>query len=110
MVILVHYLHIICCIIFFIQLENYMPVPKRKRSRQRRDKRFANKGLKVKAFSGCSNCEKPLTPHTACKNCGYYKGAKVLKTKTDRDTVRTEHKEAVQSRKKESVSSESEAS
>lgn len=67
-----------------------MPVPKRKRSRARRDKRFANKGVKVKVFSSCSNCQEVLCPHQACKNCGHYKGKKVLAaTKAERLEKRT---------------------
>jgi large subunit ribosomal protein L32 len=65
-----------------------MPVPKRKRSRVRRDTRFANKGIKPKAITACSNCSQPLVPHVACKGCGFYKGAKVLKTKADRAAKR----------------------
>jgi large subunit ribosomal protein L32 len=65
-----------------------MPVPKRKRSRARRDSRFANKGIKVKAITGCSNCKEPIAPHTPCKECGFYKGAKVLVTKADRKVKR----------------------
>ena len=61
-----------------------MPVPKRKRSRARRDSRFANKGIKVKAIASCLNCKDPIVPHTACKKCGFYKGIKVLATKADR--------------------------
>jgi large subunit ribosomal protein L32 len=61
-----------------------MPVPKRKRSKARRDKRFANKGIKPKAISGCLTCQSPIVPHTVCKECGYYKGNKILRTKTDR--------------------------
>jgi len=65
-----------------------MPVPKRKRSRARRDSRFANKGIKVKAIVGCAHCKDPITPHTACQNCGFYKGVKVLATKADRKAKR----------------------
>ena len=61
-----------------------MPVPKRKRSRARRDKRFANKGVKVKVFAKCSNCSEVLCPHQACKNCGHYKGKQVVATKAER--------------------------
>lgn len=61
-----------------------MPVPKRKRSRARRDSRFANKGIKVKAITACANCNNPLITHAACLNCGFYKGIKVLNTKADR--------------------------
>lgn len=65
-----------------------MPVPKRKRSRARRDKRFANKGIKVKEVTSCNNCNEPLIPHAACKGCGYYKGVKVVRTKADRHDSR----------------------
>jgi len=65
-----------------------MPVPKRKRSRARRDSRFANKGIKVKAITGCTNCKDPIVPHAACKKCGFYKGAKVLTIKAERSVKR----------------------
>ena len=71
-----------------------MPVPKRKRSRARRDSRFANKGLKVKVIAACSQCKAAILPHQVCKECGFYKGAKVLKTKADRIVKRVELKQA----------------
>jgi large subunit ribosomal protein L32 len=61
-----------------------MPTPKRKVSKARRDKRSANKGYKPKSVANCQTCQTPLLPHNACKECGYYKGTKVLKTKADR--------------------------
>lgn len=67
-----------------------MPVPKRKRSHARKYKRFANKGLKVKAYTTCQNCTEPLLPHAACTKCGFYKGAKVMATKADRTVKRAE--------------------
>jgi large subunit ribosomal protein L32 len=67
-----------------------MPVPKRKRSRARRDSRFANKGMAIKAFTQCRNCENPKRPHQACDNCGFYKGVKALVTKNDRSLKRAE--------------------
>lgn len=69
-----------------------MPVPKRKRSRARRDSRFANKGIKIKSITQCRNCSEPtaLVPHTACMKCGYYKGVKVLTTKEERSQKRAE--------------------
>lgn len=78
-----------------------MPVPKRKVSKARRDKRFANKGLSIKAFTYCTTCEEPnpIAPHSACTKCGYYKGAKVLQTKSDRKVRRSE-KQAAQAKHK----------
>ena len=71
-----------------------MPVPKRKTSRARRDKRSANKGIKPKAVTGCQTCQAPIMPHRACTECGYYKGIKVLRTKSERFHERGKIKEA----------------
>lgn len=67
-----------------------MPVPKRKRSKTRRDKRFANKGIKPKQIASCSHCKTAVAPHQVCKECGYYKGTKVLSTKVERAVKRAE--------------------
>ena len=71
-----------------------MPVPKRKRSRARRDKRFANKGIKPQSVALCANCNEALMTHQACKACGHYKGRKVLATKADRTVRRDETRKA----------------
>ena len=71
-----------------------MPVPKRKRSRARRDSRFANKGIKPKTLSECKNCKAAQLPHQICKQCGHYKGVKVLVTKAERSLKRNEVKQA----------------
>ncbi len=71
-----------------------MPVPKRKRSKSRRDKRFANKGIKVKSFTECTNCKSPLACHQACAVCGFYKGAKVMATKADRTVKRGDERQS----------------
>ena len=73
-----------------------MPVPKRKNSKTRRDKRFANKGLKVKAIASCPTCQASVAPHQACFECGHYKGVKILETKTDRMYKRGETRKAKQ--------------
>lgn len=77
-----------------------MGVPKRKRSRARRDSRHANKGLKVKAIAACKNCQAPLATHAACMNCGFYKGVKVMATKMDRALKRGKAKQAQAARAK----------
>lgn len=71
-----------------------MPVPKRKRSRARRDSRFANKFVKVKTITACPNCTQALMPHTLCKNCGHYKGVKVMTPKSERAVARLESRSA----------------
>jgi len=75
-----------------------MPTPKRKLSRKRRDQRSANKGLKPKSVSRCQTCQAPILPHIVCKECGYYKGNKVLRTKVDRLYARGQAREAREAR------------
>lgn len=84
-----------------------MPVPKRKRSRARRDKRFANKGMKVKSMTECANCQAPLATHQACGVCGFYKGAKVMATKADRAVSRGEKRQARDQKKAAAASQQS---
>lgn len=67
-----------------------MPVPKRKRSRARRDKRKANWGIKPAAIGACANCQAPSSSHQVCSTCGFYKGRKVMTTKLDRALKRKE--------------------
>lgn len=77
-----------------------MPVPKRKRSKSRRDKRFANKGLKVKTFAECKNCQAPVPCHQVCNACGFYKGQKVLTTKIDRSIKRGKERQEKMAKQK----------
>ncbi len=72
-----------------------MPVPKRKRSRTRRDSRFANKGMVAHQFAQCTQCEAIVLGHQACKDCGFYDGKKVITTKADR----TQKRDAVKAKK-----------
>ncbi|HNQ86199.1 MAG TPA: 50S ribosomal protein L32 [Deltaproteobacteria bacterium] len=58
-----------------------MPLPKRRHSSARRDKRRANDSVTVPAVSFCPNCQEPKAPHKICPNCGYYKGREVIKAK-----------------------------
>lgn len=67
-----------------------MPVPKRKTSKARRDQRSSTKFIRPLTIAECGNCAKPLAPHTACFECGFYKGAKVLRTKGERALTRGE--------------------
>lgn len=55
-----------------------MPVPKQRHTKSRRNKRRANLFLRATSLTVCPKCGKPVLPHTACFNCGYYKGAEVI--------------------------------
>jgi large subunit ribosomal protein L32 len=60
-----------------------MPLPKRKHSKARRDKRrSANSRLSLPAASICPQCKKIKLPHRICPHCGYYNGKPVVITET----------------------------
>jgi large subunit ribosomal protein L32 len=75
-----------------------MPVPKRKRSHARKHSRDANKGLDVKAVTSCKNCNAVILPHQVCKECGHYKGRKIMVTKIERAMKRGQARKSQQER------------
>lgn len=65
-----------------------MAVPKRKQSRARSRSRCTHKVEHVMSITNCLNCSSPLNTHQVCASCGFYKGVKVLTTKSDRAVKR----------------------
>ena len=61
-----------------------MPVPKRRQSTTRRDKRRTHDALKPTMTTTCSNCGEAVRPHYVCASCGYYKENKVIEIKQDK--------------------------
>jgi large subunit ribosomal protein L32 len=59
------------------------PLPKRKHSKGRRDRRRAHDALQARNMVTCSNCGQMRLPHQVCANCGYYKGREVVKVSRD---------------------------
>lgn len=57
-----------------------MPVPKRKKAKQKTRSRKAQwfNEAKIPAKSTCPQCKKDKLPHHACANCGTYAGRQVL--------------------------------
>ncbi len=55
-----------------------MAHPKRKISKQRRDKRRTHYKAEVPTVMTCSNCGAPVLYHRVCKECGYYKGKQAI--------------------------------
>jgi large subunit ribosomal protein L32 len=47
-------------------------LPKRKISKQRKNKRRAHHALKTPEISTCPKCKSPRRPHFECEVCGYY--------------------------------------
>lgn len=54
-----------------------MPNPKRRHSKQRRDKRRTHWKLDQPGVAKCSNCGQPKMQHRVCPNCGHYDGRQV---------------------------------
>lgn len=58
-----------------------MAVPKRRASRQRRNKRrSANWKLSMPGMSECPQCHSMKLSHRVCATCGYYNGRQVMDT------------------------------
>ncbi|KAF0112435.1 MAG: large subunit ribosomal protein L32 [Chloroflexi bacterium] len=55
-----------------------VPLPKRKLSKGRRDRRRSQDALQAANLVQCSNCGEMRLPHTVCSNCGHYQGKEVL--------------------------------
>ena len=56
-----------------------MAVPKRKTSKQRKNKRRTHFKLATPGFVVCPQCHSLKMPHRVCKDCGYYNGKEVIK-------------------------------
>jgi large subunit ribosomal protein L32 len=57
-----------------------MAVPKRKKSKSKRDKRRTHQKVVAPNLSICPQCGEARLPHHACPSCGTYKGRVVTKT------------------------------
>lgn len=55
-----------------------MAVPKRRLSHSKTRTRRSHHGRTAMKFAVCSNCKSPIPGHTACPNCGMYKGRQVV--------------------------------
>lgn len=77
-----------------------MPVPKRKTSKARRDSRSSGKKIKSVCIVVCQTCQAPILPHQVCKECGHYKGVKVLRTKSERAYERGQARQAKEKQNK----------
>jgi len=59
------------------------PLPKKKISRGRRDRRRAHHALKSRNIVQCSNCGETRLPHHVCGNCGFYQGREIIEVEQD---------------------------
>lgn len=54
------------------------PLPKRRVSKGRRDRRRSHMALKVPNLVECPQCHTLRRPHQVCPSCGYYRGVEVI--------------------------------
>ncbi len=54
------------------------PLPKRKVSKGRRDRRRAHDAIKARSLIACTNCGEKHLPHHVCPHCGRYDGREVI--------------------------------
>jgi large subunit ribosomal protein L32 len=59
------------------------PLPKRKISKGRRDRRRAHDALIARKLVYCTNCGEMRLPHHVCPHCGHYKGREVVSVERD---------------------------
>jgi len=57
-----------------------MAVPKKRKSKAKRDTRRSHDQVKMPAVSLCPQCQEPVKPHHVCLQCGTYKGKTIIKT------------------------------
>jgi large subunit ribosomal protein L32 len=55
-----------------------MPVPKRKTSHSKRNKRRAHDALRAPNVVKCPECGDAMLRHRACPHCGSYRGRQII--------------------------------
>ncbi len=54
------------------------PLPKRKISKGRKNRRRAHDAISPTPLITCTNCGEKHLPHRVCPNCGHYSGREVV--------------------------------
>ena len=57
-----------------------MALPKRKKSKSRRDMRRSHDHAKMPNPTRCPQCHEPVLPHHVCLQCGSYRGKTLVET------------------------------
>lgn len=59
-----------------------MSVPKKRRTSSSVGRRNSHSALDKVTLNKCEKCGQAVKPHSACSNCGSYKGREAIKIKT----------------------------
>jgi len=60
-----------------------MALPKRRKSKSKRDMRRTHQKLTAPALTTCPQCGEVKQPHHVCPKCGVYKGRTVIPQEED---------------------------
>lgn len=63
-----------------LRTELDMAVPKKKKSKAKRDTRRSHDAITLIHGTTCPQCHEPVMPHRVCPECGTYRGRTLLKT------------------------------
>lgn len=74
----------------------------------KRNRVRSHHALESTNFAKCGHCHKEVLPHTMCKNCGYYRGRRVVDVlaKLDKKERKKKEKELQQHEKEQTESNE----
>ncbi|MBN1289911.1 MAG: 50S ribosomal protein L32 [Actinobacteria bacterium] len=57
-----------------------MAVPKRRKSKTRKNMRRSHHSIEAPTLAECPQCHQPKLPHRVCRECGYYDGRQIFET------------------------------
>jgi len=57
-----------------------MAVPKKKKSKSKRNMRRAHDSINMPSVVTCPHCHEPVLPHHVCPECGTYRGKTIVET------------------------------
>jgi large subunit ribosomal protein L32 len=60
-----------------------MALPKRKKSKSRRDMRRSHDHAKMPNPARCPQCHEPVLPHHVCLECGSYRGKTLIEAEEE---------------------------
>jgi large subunit ribosomal protein L32 len=60
-----------------------LALPKRKKSKSRRNMRRSHHALRARPIDICPRCSEVKMPHRACPSCGYYRGRQAVKVEVE---------------------------
>jgi large subunit ribosomal protein L32 len=77
-----------------------MSVPKHRKNKSRARTKRSHHAIKTTTVNFCVKCGYAIKPHTACSNCGDYKGRKVIATKEDVLIKRDDKRKKIEAKEK----------